>query len=60
MVRQICNALIPFFIIRMGRLGAYFSLELFFFVALYLLNFKEYRINRQANRITSQELQNDV
>jgi hypothetical protein len=40
---EIRNAILPFFIVRMGRFGAYFSLELFFFVALYLLNFVEYR-----------------
>jgi len=43
---EIRNALLPFFIIRMGRYGAYFSTELFFFVALYLLNFMEYRRSR--------------
>jgi hypothetical protein len=44
---EIRNALLPFFIIRMGRYGAYFSLELFFFVALYMLNFMEYRSSRR-------------
>lgn len=44
---EIRNALLPFFIIRMGRYGAYFSMELFFFVAIYLLNFMEYRRSRQ-------------
>jgi hypothetical protein len=43
---EIRNALLPFFIIRMGRYGAYFSMDLFFFVALYLLNFMEYRRGR--------------
>lgn len=37
------NALIPFFVIRMGRYGAYFSMELYFFVGLYLLNYLHYR-----------------
>jgi hypothetical protein len=36
------NAILPFLIVRMARFGAYFSLEFFFFVALYLLNFIEY------------------
>jgi hypothetical protein len=44
---EIRNALLPFFIIRMGRYGAYFSMELFFFVAIYLLNFMEYRRSRR-------------
>jgi len=41
--RQIRNALLPYFLIRMGRYGAYFSLELYFFVGLYLLNYLDYR-----------------
>lgn len=44
---EIRNALLPYFMIRMGRYGAYFSLELFFFVAIYLLNFMEYRSSRR-------------
>ena len=40
---EIRNAILPFFLVRMGRFGSYFSLELFFFVAIYLLNFIEYR-----------------
>ncbi|HWU56042.1 MAG TPA: hypothetical protein VN175_11120 [Rhizomicrobium sp.] len=44
---EVRNALLPFFLIRMGRYGAYFSMELFFFVAIYLLNFMEYRRSRQ-------------
>jgi hypothetical protein len=42
---EIRNALLPFFLVRMARYGSYFSLELFFFVAIYLLNFLEYRMN---------------
>ncbi|MBA2587647.1 MAG: O-antigen ligase family protein [Alphaproteobacteria bacterium] len=41
--RQIRNALLPYFFVRMSRFGAYFSMELYFFVGLYLLNFLDYR-----------------
>lgn len=44
---EVRNALLPFLILRMARYGAYFSLEFFFFVALYLLNFMEYRSGRR-------------
>jgi hypothetical protein len=33
------NALMPYMLIRMGRFGAWFSLELYFFVGLFLLNY---------------------
>jgi hypothetical protein len=33
------NALMPFMLIRMGRFGAWFSCELYFFVGLFLLNY---------------------
>jgi len=36
---DIRNALMPYFLVRMGRYGAWFSLELFFFVGLFLLNY---------------------
>ena len=42
------NALLPFFLVRMARYGSYFSLELFFFIAIYLLNFLEYRSNTRS------------
>lgn len=41
--RQIRNALLPYFVVRMSRYGAYFSMELYFFVGLYLLNYLDYR-----------------
>ena len=41
--RQIRNALLPYFLVRMARFGAYFSMELYFFVGLYLLNYLDYR-----------------
>ena len=37
--RAIRNALLPYMLVRMGRYGAYFSMELYFFVGLYLLNY---------------------
>ena|GEM_PF-797947 len=40
---DIRNALLPYFIIRMGRLGAWFTLELFFFVGLLVLNYMHSR-----------------
>ena len=33
---QIRNALLPYFLVRMSRFGAWFSMELYFFVGLYL------------------------
>jgi hypothetical protein len=33
------NALMPFMIVRMGRFGAWFSCEIYFFVGLFLLNY---------------------
>jgi len=41
------NALLPYLIVRMTRLGAYFTVELYFFVGIYLLNYLNYR---QASR----------
>jgi len=40
---RIRNALLPYMIVRMWRFGAYFSVELYFFVGLYLLNYLGYR-----------------
>jgi hypothetical protein len=37
------NAMVPYFLIRMGRFGAYFSPELYFFVGLYVLNYLQSR-----------------
>ena len=51
------NALIPFFIIRMGRYGAYFSMELYFFVGLYLLNYLHYRTSLRPLRTPVGQLQ---
>ncbi len=40
---EIRNALLPFFLLRMGRYGAYFSMDLYLFVGLYFLNYMHYR-----------------
>lgn len=40
---DIRNALLPFLLVRMSRYGAYFSLDLYFFVGLYFLNYMHYR-----------------
>jgi len=40
---RIRNALLPYLIVRMWRYGAYFSVELYFFAGLYLLNYLGYR-----------------
>lgn len=51
---QIRNALLPYLLIRMGRGGHYFSVELYFFVGMYLLNYMESRrVNRQAQEHAS-------
>jgi hypothetical protein len=44
---DIRNALLPYMLIRMSRFGAWFSLEVYFFVGLYLLNYMHFRA---ANR----------
>jgi hypothetical protein len=41
--QMIRNALLPYMIVRIWRFGAYFSVELYFFVGLYLLNYLSYR-----------------
>jgi hypothetical protein len=44
------NALLPYMLIRMGRFGAYFSVEVYFFVCLYVLNYMESRAADQQVR----------
>lgn len=51
--RKIRNALLPYMLVRMGRFGSYFSLELYFFVGLYLLNYLEYRHVAAAKKLFS-------
>jgi hypothetical protein len=45
---EIRNALLAYLLVRMGRLGSYFSPELYFFAGLYLLNYLEYRNSRSG------------
>jgi O-antigen ligase len=40
---QIRNAILPYLLVRMGRQGHYFTVELYFFVGIYLLNYLESR-----------------
>ena len=42
---SIRNAILPYIIIRMSRFGAWFSLELYFFVGIYFLNYLQSRAN---------------
>jgi hypothetical protein len=42
------NALVPYLLIRMGRYGSYFSLEFYFFVGLYLLNYMHSRNEKKT------------
>jgi O-antigen ligase len=46
--QEIRNAILPYFLVRFGRYGAYFSVEVYFFVGIYLLNYLE---SRRANRL---------
>jgi hypothetical protein len=46
---DIRNAIVPFFLMRMGRYGAYFSLDLYFFVGMYFLNYMHYRRQSRPN-----------
>ena len=45
---DIRNALLPYLLIRMLRLGAWFSLELYFFVGLFVLNYLHSRASYNA------------
>jgi hypothetical protein len=44
------NALMPYMLIRMGRLGAWFSCELYFFIGLFLLNYLHSRAQHGTRR----------
>lgn len=37
------NAVLPYLIVRMTRMGHYFTVELYFFVGIYLINYLNYR-----------------
>lgn len=41
--RLIRDAILPYLLVRIGRLGAYFTMELYFFLGLYVLNYLESR-----------------
>lgn len=47
---DIRNALMPYFLVRMSRYGAWFSLELYFFVGLFLLNYLHSRAQHGQQR----------
>jgi O-antigen ligase len=40
------NAILPYLIVRMTRMGHYFTVELYFFAGIYLLNYLNYRNER--------------
>jgi O-antigen ligase len=44
---MIRNAVLPYLIVRMTRMGHYFTVELYFFVGIYLLNYLNYLADRQ-------------
>jgi O-antigen ligase len=47
------NALLPYMLIRMARFGAYFSVEVYFFVCLYILNYMQSRAShRQVQQVS--------
>jgi O-antigen ligase len=50
------NALLPYLIVRMTRMGHYFTVELYFFVGLYLLNYLNYCAARSAGSEAPQRL----
>ena len=47
---DIRNALLPYLLIRMLRLGAWFSLELYFFVGLFVLNYLHSRARYRVGK----------
>lgn len=47
---DIRNALMPYFLVRMSRYGAWFSLELYFFMGLFLLNYLHSRAQHDSHR----------
>jgi O-antigen ligase len=46
--REIRNLFLPYIIVRMSRFGGYFSMELYFFMGLYLLNYLNYLNYRRS------------
>ena len=47
------NAILPYLVMRMTRMGHYFTVELYFFVGIYLLNYRHYVIDRRRIRSRS-------
>jgi hypothetical protein len=47
---DIRNALLPYLLVRMSRLGAWFTLELYFFVGLFVLNYMHSRASYGGRR----------
>jgi O-antigen ligase len=45
------NAILPYLIVRMTRMGHYFTVELYFFAGIYLLNYLNYLGERQRYNI---------
>lgn len=43
------NAMMPYLIVRMARMGHYFTVELYFFAGIYLLNYLHYCNTRQIH-----------
>jgi O-antigen ligase len=41
------NAVLPYLVVRMARMGHYFTVELYFFVGIYLLNYLDYLADRR-------------
>lgn len=50
--QTIRNAILPYLLIRMGRFGAYFSVEFYFFVGLYLFNYMQSRSRARQAQLT--------
>lgn len=41
--REVRNMFLPYIAVRMSRFGGYFSMEIYFFMGIYLLNYLSYR-----------------
>jgi hypothetical protein len=45
------NATLPYLIVRMTRMGHYFTVELYFFAGIYLLNYLNYLGERHQDNL---------
>jgi len=45
------NATLPYLIVRMARMGHYFTVELYFFAGIYLLNYLNYLGKRHHDNL---------